>query len=131
MRAAIAASLHHPDVPAVPDHRQLLVHGADERHQMQTLARSVIVRQIVRDHRYPERAEDRLQLRDAGPVGAVSASHRQSAIVDPERVSAFNRARCLDLAQDRDPDLGIGTRVERDLVHSLRFPRPQQDRAAA
>lgn len=110
------------------DHGQAVIHGTDERHQVETLPRPVIVSQVIRHHRHPERLQDLLELPDSFPVGAIAAANGERPLIDPERISALDRSRRLNLSQNGHADLHIRPGMEGNFVDPLGLARPEQDR---
>ncbi|MEZ4665857.1 MAG: hypothetical protein R2835_04335 [Thermomicrobiales bacterium] len=55
------------------------------------------------DHRDAERLDDRLELSYPFAIRAIPAADSQRRLVDPERVTAFDRARRLDIPRIGTP----------------------------
>src|SRR6188472_1441587 len=93
---------------------------------MQALARTVVVRQIIGNHRYIERPENRLKLFDPSAIGAIAASDRERTLVDPEGIAPLDRPGRLDRSENRNSIFRVGPGMKRHLVDALWLSGPQQ-----
>ncbi len=85
-----------------------MVHGADDRHQVEHVAGAPIVGQGHDDEFINGVAEQEPKLPNPLVVGTVAAAHRSQSRAQPRHIATFKCSGWLDGADDRDAECAIG-----------------------
>ena len=112
------------------DDGQVVVHRAENRHQVEDVARPAPVRERNDDELVDGVGEQGAQLTDAVVVRAVAAADNNGAIVEPHDVAAFESAGRFDAADDGDAPARECRALRCGLAGAQRFAHRTQDDAA-
>lgn len=107
--------------------RQLLIHHADQRQQVQTLGRAVPVGQPDAHDGYALVFQEHAELADTLGVGAVGLADRQGSLVNLQAVTALHRSRSFDPPDNWDAQVGHGLLGQIDLGLTQLLPHAAQD----
>jgi carboxyl-terminal processing protease len=105
--------------------RGVLVHGAHDRHQVEDVARSAVVRQRNDDDVHA-RTEQIAKLFDARVIGAVAAADGNRALVEPHDVAPFDLTGRLDDAGNRHAERPERPALRGRLGLASGLPHPAQ-----